>query len=109
MSHQQTQGQLWDGTTVDRTQDRYCLQYDPAGECDLSTLVVHALADVEGIDPAEIEPLNDVVDPDAMDDIFRPNRDGTPREGGQLSFAISGHRVVVHSVGRIEVVPPGDL
>lgn len=89
----------------DRTTGRYCVRYDPSSVRDLSTVLVQALADVKGVDPIEIPRLNDVVDPDAMNAIFRAKPDGTPREGGRLAFTLSGAEVVVHGDGRIQITP----
>lgn len=48
-----------------------------------------------------LPPLYEAVDPDALDDLFRP--DG--RFDGSLSFTYCGHSVTVEHDGTITVVP----
>jgi len=74
------------------------------GDATLTESVIGALAEVEGVDPLELSaPLHDSIDPDALNQIFAPRYDGTPRMGGTIEFANSGHRVVVTSDGEITV------
>lgn len=92
----------------DPQRGRYHLDWDPSGGHDLSTLVVHAVAAVAERDHTELTPLNDVVDPGALNALFAPKHDGTQRMGGKVSFFLSGHRVAVESEGRILITPPDD-
>lgn len=70
----------------------------------LSTAVVMALADVAGVDPAEIGvPLYDVIDPDALDNLFSDKHDGSPRMGGKVIFTILDYEVTVQSYGEIVI------
>ncbi|MFC6716629.1 HalOD1 output domain-containing protein [Natrialbaceae archaeon GCM10025810] len=85
----------------------YRVYHDPAGPAKLSTTVVHALSDCLDVDVTDGSvTLYDVVDPDALDAIFRPKHDGTPRASGSLSFVVYGHRVTVHADGQILIEPP---
>lgn len=73
----------------------------------LSTSVVHAISDATGVDPTDAGfCLYDHVDPDALDRLFTPKPDGTPRDVVDLTFTVWGYRVTVDSTGRIAVVPP---
>lgn len=73
----------------------------------LSTTVVHALADAMDRDvTATGAPLYDAVDPDALDRIFAPTADGTPRPPGHVAFTANGYRVTVYSTGQIVITPP---
>lgn len=70
----------------------------------LSRQVLDAIAEEEGTDPLSFEtPLFEVVDPDALNALF-------PHAGvdGTIEFAYRGHRVTVHSDGRIELGALGD-
>lgn len=107
MAKHQTPEPPRERATVDRPEDRYSMRYDPSMDIELTSVVVDALADVAGVDPVEIPPLSDVVDPDAMNALFRPKPDGTPRTRGQLTFTHFGHEVVVEGEGRIEIAPNG--
>lgn len=65
-----------------------------------SVAVVMAVAAREGVDPTELSPpLNDVVDPDALDALFA----GTDDPGSRLSFTYRGYSVEVHSDGHVDV------
>ena len=86
----------------------YRAYHDPDGSATLSTTVIHALAECMGVDVTDGSlSLYDTVDPDALDALFRPRYDGTPRSGGTLIFFVHDHRVTVHSTGHIEIEPPG--
>lgn len=85
----------------------YRVSHDPDGPATLSTAVIHALADCLDVDVTESRrSLYDVVDPGALDALFRPRHDGQPRTGGSLSFVVHDHRVTVGSDGEILVEPP---
>jgi hypothetical protein len=85
----------------------YRASHDPDGPATLSTTVIHALADCLGLDVTEGRiSLYDAVDPDALDALFRPRHDGTPRAGGTLSFVVDGHHVTVRGDGEILIEPP---
>lgn len=85
----------------------YRVEHDSDDPAALSTTVVHALADCMGIDVTDSRlSLYDAVDPDALDSLFRPCHDGTPRNGGTLSFPINGYHVTVDSSGEILIKPP---
>ena len=90
-----------------RSPSVYRAVHDPDGPATLSTTVIHALADCMGIDPTDGRiSLYDSVDPDALDELFRPRHDGRPRTGGQLSFAVDDYYVTVMSNGEILIEPP---
>jgi hypothetical protein len=62
---------------------------------------------VTGIDVTDTGfTLNDHVDPDALDQLFKPKDDGTPRMNGHLTFTVWGNQVTVYSDGQIAIVPP---
>ncbi len=85
----------------------YRAVHDPDGPAALSTTVIHALADSMGVDPtAGRISLYDAIDPDALDAIFRPRHDGTQRSGGQVSFVVADHLVIVSSDGEVLIKPP---
>lgn len=85
----------------------YRAQHDPDGTARLSETIVHALAESMGVNVTDCDfSLYDSVDPDALNRLFRPREDGTPRTDGMLSFIIQGHRVTVHADGEILIEPP---
>nr|WP_305149200.1 HalOD1 output domain-containing protein [Halobellus litoreus] len=62
------------------------VEYEIGPEESVSTAVVRAVSAVEGRELCSLRPLADVVDPTALDSLFDPRDDGTPRTGGRLSF-----------------------
>lgn len=64
----------------------------------LSHAVVEVVADAENVDPTELEtPLHEVINPDALDTLFKSTADGSPRPRGKLIFEYCGHTVSVTS------------
>ena len=76
----------------------------------LSERVVDELAAAQNVAPVEMDwTLNDSVDPDALDALFAPRHDGTPRTGdGSVEFSSNGYRVVVRTDGDICLEPATD-
>jgi len=93
-----------DGSPDERGVHR--VQHDLTGPQSLSTTVTVAVADVAGVEPADIpEQLYDVIDPGALDKLFKPRDDGVARRGGRLSFSLYGHHVTVRGDGTVTVQP----
>lgn len=64
----------------------------------LSTDVITAIADHEGVDPVQLDhPLYEVVDSDALDALFPVQRDSTESPISRLSFSYNGYEVHVTS------------
>lgn len=66
-----------------------------------SVTVVEAVADREGREVSELPPLRTAVDPEALDELFAPRHDGTPRERGEVTFVYCGYLVRVRADGRV--------
>ncbi|MFC4450712.1 HalOD1 output domain-containing protein [Halorussus aquaticus] len=78
--------------------------YDPDGDATLVQTVLDALADASERPSDELTVrLYDVVDPDALNDLFRPTRNGPPRDIGRVSFSVEEFAVDVHADGRVFV------
>ncbi|MFC7157950.1 HalOD1 output domain-containing protein [Halomarina halobia] len=71
-------------------------------ETALSTAIVEAIAAEKQVDPIRLDPpLHDVVDPDALDEMFSvPN--SVP---GYVAFEYDGYQVEAHSDGRVTLSP----
>lgn len=69
----------------------------------VSEQVVQAVATAAERSVTEIEPLNDAVDADALNNLFSPKFDGSVRRGGYLAFEYASYFVTVFASGRIEV------
>ncbi|MFC4551286.1 MULTISPECIES: HalOD1 output domain-containing protein [Halorussus] len=78
-----------------------------ARDCDesLSTVVVSIVAAIAEVDPLDLEPLRNHLDPDALDDLFTPTHSGCERPAGEVRFPFAGHRVSVSANGDIEIRP----
>lgn len=55
--------------------------------------VVYAVANAHGVDPVDLAPLYETIDPEALDDLFRSGCDGS------ITFTYEGHEVEVHGDG----------
>lgn len=64
----------------------------------LSSSVIDAVATDCGADPLELDPLYEVIDPDALDAMFR-GRDAP----GSVSFVYAGRQVTVTADGEVAV------
>lgn len=73
------------------------------------TAIVAAVADAKGVDPLDLDQrLNDVVDPDALERLFRDAHPGEGRTSGHVAFTLADCEVTVSAVGTVTVVPPVD-
>ena len=69
----------------------------------VSTAVVEAVAEAEGVSPTEMEPpLHRAIDPDALNELFGPKR-SSPDSEFRVSFTYSGYEITVRGPGQIEV------
>ena len=67
-----------------------------------SLRVVERIARAEGTDPAELTPqLHEIVDADALDQLFDPSSRGDAIDRGSITFRYRGYTVTVHADGRI--------
>lgn len=70
--------------------------------------ITHAVADVEGLSPTQVDPpLDDVVDTDLLDRLFARTADETGDPAGRVIFPYRGHEVTVHADGFV-TIDPGD-
>ena len=80
----------------DRT-GTYRLAFDRSADGSPSVSIVLAIATIEGVDPADLPPLDYTVDTDALDALFG-SRDGRgARMDGSLTFEYEGYRVTTAS------------
>ncbi|UPV75480.1 hypothetical protein M0R89_05275 [Halorussus limi] len=77
---------------------------DPDDDEPLVETVVDALAEASGRPADELSVcLYDAVDPDALNDIFRPTRRGPGRNDGRVAFTIGEFAVDLHASGHVFV------
>lgn len=86
--------------------DSYVLTYDPGGETPVSTVVVDGVAAVTDRDPTAIDPLESVVDTDALDRLFAPTAEAN-RPAGRVEFPFDGCSVTVTAEGTVRIDADG--
>jgi hypothetical protein len=65
---------------------------------------VEAVAETSDRDPADVQPLYSVVDPDVLDALFEYGQ--APGWEGSLTFTLDRYRVTLDDAGTITVTPP---
>lgn len=89
-----------------QAQQAYTVYHDFDGTATVTETVVHAIADVTGMDVTDADfALHDYVDPDSLNRIFASKHDGTPRSNGHVSFSVMGYRTTVYANGQVSIVP----
>ena len=73
-----------------------------------SEVIVSAIATIEDADQTEFAPLYDVVNPSALDMLFRQTHAGTPRSNGLVSFEYAGYKVVYEARDEFTLRPVND-
>ena len=79
---------------------------DNAFDGDISIAVVTAVAAKRDVEPTELPPLYESIDPDALDSLFAPTQTGGPRRG-RLEFTYDGHAVVVECDSDLKITVDG--
>lgn len=74
----------------------------------LAESIVFAVSALTDTNPVEMEPLHGIVDVDALEELFAPKADGTPRGDGIVSFTYCGCEVTVRGSERVYVESGGN-
>jgi hypothetical protein len=88
----------------DPERETYRAHHDFTNGTELSVTIAAAVGEVLGRDPADLE-VNEVVHPDALNSLFGPRYDGTPRQGGTLTFRLASCSVTIHADGEVVIDP----
>lgn len=67
--------------------------------------VVETVAEAVGVDPTEIADLYDYIDPNALDQLFRPGPTDRPASTFHLEFEFADSLVTVNHDGTVQVRP----
>lgn len=67
-----------------------------------SERVVEVVSDAKGVDPDELSPLYNVIDPDALNTLFDP-RTTSHQAAAQVEFSYEGYTVIVTSDGQVDI------
>lgn len=78
---------------------------DIGGDESVTSAVARAVSAVVGQEPRSLEPLERVVDTDALDALFEERLNGEPRPGGRLSFIYADCRVTVYNGEYLTIRP----
>lgn len=91
-----------DKTTGSTTRDESAniVEFDWRQEESASIAVVESVATLTGRDPTKLKPLAEVVDTDALNEIFSPARE-TARSRGYVEFEYEQCTVRVHADGTV--------
>lgn len=85
----------------------YYVQHQFGGPGELTTTLVHALADVAGVDVTQAElKVGDYLDTDALNRLFEPALEGIQQPNGHINFIVWDHQITVYYDGQIVITPP---
>ena len=73
------------------------------GESPPSIAVIRKVATLEGVDPTELPPLYDSIDPEALDSLLEKRADHSTDEAVSIEFTYGEYSIVVDSTGAIDV------
>lgn len=91
----------------DPNRRRFKTHHDWEESTDLSATIIDAVSAVIGREPTDIEPLYEVVDPDALDQLLlslRPS-DGNHPGRREVKFIYNGCQITAESSGDIWIEP----
>lgn len=74
----------------------------------VSQRVVAAVAGARDVDPLELPPIYNVIDPDVLNQIVDHGVSGRRSGSGRVVFTMASCEVSVHSDGAVEVTAPGN-
>lgn len=72
----------------------------------ISTIVIRGVATLKGVRPTDIEPLHDVIDPDALNALFQPVSEELSEHRASVSFPLEDYKVTVYAEGEIVIAIP---
>jgi hypothetical protein len=74
----------------------------------LSSRIVRSVSAISGDLPTDVGPIQEVMNVDALDQLFEPTGDELRSSGMFLRFDVSDHDVTVYGDGLIVICPPDD-
>lgn len=71
----------------------------------LSNAVIESVAEAEGVDATEIDPLFHAIDPDQLDALFQPQLRGSdaPDAAASIRFTYHGYEVHASATGHVSL------
>lgn len=86
---------------LEPTAENYQASHDWESDDPFWYTIVETVATATGTDASEVQPLYDVVDPEALTQVFEPSPDGEPTVVGRLSFTLHDCVVTITSDGSV--------
>ena len=95
-----------DRVGYDPETETYYAQYDTENIEGLTTTIIRSVSAVTGQPPQELGPLYDVIDPDALEDVFdKPRRNASEHCGMYVSFTFASCKIAISWDGEIRITP----
>lgn len=88
----------------DRRPNARHVHYDPGTDATLSDRLVRAIAELDDVDPLELTPLYETIDPETLNEFV--GSDELPKVDGTVTFTFEKYDVTVYASGLIEILPP---
>lgn len=86
----------------DEQYDRHVVDLEDDGNHSTSEIIIFAVAQVSDEKPTDLQPLGEVIDPDALDTLFdRSSRDSMG--DAHLSFEYEEYEITIFNHGRITI------
>lgn len=79
------------------------IEFDPDGPDSITMAVLEAVATFARQDILDLDPLEAVIDTDALNDLFRPRSNGTSRTNISVEFVYQSYLVSVDSSGLVRI------
>lgn len=70
-----------------------------------TTAVIRAVSAMTGRTHSSLQPLNEVIDPDALDLLFESRANDVPQSGERLTFTYSSCRITIDNGGLLTIEP----
>lgn len=92
-----------DNTNSMTARATFQIEFDSNDPDSITTAVLEAVATCTRQDMLDLDPLDEVIDADALNDLLRPRADGTPRTNVSVEFSYQGYLVSVEGSGLVRL------
>lgn len=90
---------------LEKNEEGYRIDGNAVLKEDPSTCLVMAVAEIAEADPLEQSPLSDVIDPEALDNLFQRGGRMEGSDMDKISFNYAGYRVTLYRDGELLIQP----
>lgn len=81
------------------------IEFEPDDLDSITMAILEAVATFARQDILDLDPLETVIDTDALNDLFRPRSNGTSRTNLSIEFVYQDYLVFVESSGLVRIRP----